>query len=146
MSIRRPLVVLLIALGLGAGACSAAEGQGGVEVSDAWARPSPEGGASSVYFQLVNDGSRLDRLRGGETDLAQTVEMHQTSMQGDLAVMMPVAVVDVPAGESVTFAPGGYHMMLIGLTAPLEPGDIVPLTLFFERAGQVQIAVEVREP
>ncbi len=69
-----------------------------------------------------------------------------TTMGGGMMTMREVDRIEVPAGETVVFEPGGYHVMLLDLAEPLEVGDTVEVTLTFERAGDVVVTAEVREP
>jgi hypothetical protein len=72
------------------------------------------------------------------------VGIHETLMQDGVAEMGPVEGVDVPAGTTVTFEPGGYHVMLEDMAEPLEVGATVTITLTFEQAGDVTIDADVR--
>jgi copper(I)-binding protein len=63
---------------------------------------------------------------------------------GDVMRMRPVDGVEIRAGQTVTLRPGGFHLMLIGLSQPLRQGETVPVTLRFERAGDVQVALSVQ--
>jgi copper(I)-binding protein len=72
------------------------------------------------------------------------VEIHTTFRDGDVMRMRPVAAIEVPAKGAVTLAPGGMHVMLMGLTKPLAIGEAVPLTLTFERAGAVTVQAMVQ--
>jgi hypothetical protein len=71
------------------------------------------------------------------------VEIHEMTMEKDVMRMREVKGVDVPAKKSVELKPGGYHLMLIELKAPLKPGDKVPVTLRFEKAGEVKAELAV---
>lgn len=149
-------------------ACSGAGSDGGVEVADAWARPSPMvAGAGAAYMTITNDGSEADALLGAASDVATTVEVHETvTMEapaatdgmggmetpaptdgtgGEMMGMRPVERVEIPAGGTVKLEPGGYHVMLIGLTQELEVGSTIEITLTFEKAGEVTVEAEVRE-
>lgn len=109
-------------------------------VRDAWSRataPSQKNGA--VFLTIDNAGGPADRLTGAGSPHAERVELHNHTMQDGVMRMRPVPSVDVPAGGSVTLEPGGYHVMLMGLTAALEEGDVVPLTLTFEHAGTIEV-------
>jgi copper(I)-binding protein len=75
--------------------------------------------------------------------VSRTVELHEMKMDGDVMRMRQVAAVDVPAGGSVALEPGGLHVMLLGLKAPLKEGDRFPMTLRFEKAGEVKVEVHV---
>jgi copper(I)-binding protein len=95
---------------------------------------------------IRNNGSIADKLVKVETDAAKTVETHTVIKEGDVMKMRPVPGIDVPANGQVKLEPGGFHVMMMDLTRKLNVGDKVKLTLFFERAGQVQLDVTVRAP
>lgn len=135
-------------LALVAAACGSASGEvGAVRVADAWARPGEAGGTSAIYFNLHNEGSEEDALLGASSQVAEHVELHMSMMSDDGTMSMrPQADVPLPAGERVAFEPGGLHIMLIGLTGDLDPGDEVSINLRFRNAGEVNILVPVREP
>jgi copper(I)-binding protein len=75
--------------------------------------------------------------------VAATAEMHETVMDNGAMKMQPVASVDLPAGKSVKFAPGGLHVMLLQLATPLKVGTALDLTLVLQKAGEVTISVPV---
>jgi len=103
----------------------------------------PTGGA---YLRVENRGAQGDRLVSASADVSRSVELHEMKMDGDVMRMRPVAAVEVPAGQSVVLEPGGVHIMLLGLKAPLKEGDRFPLTLKFEKAGEVKVEVHVEAP
>jgi hypothetical protein len=84
-----------------------------------------------------------DRLVSAGTPVADTTELHTTVRDGDVMRMRPVAGIDLPAGRPVALSPGGLHVMLLGLRAPLKEGETIPLTLTFERAGTIEVRVPV---
>ena len=92
------------------------------------------------------DTAQADRLTGAATDAAAAVEIHETTMENDVMSMHPVDGIDIAAGESVSLAPGGLHIMLIGLQRNLIAGEKLDLTLTFEKAGQVSVEAEIRQP
>jgi len=100
----------------------------------------PTGGA---YLRLENHGDHADRLLSASADVSRSVELHEMKMQGDVMRMRAVDAVEVPPHQSVALAPGGIHIMLIGLKAPLKEGDRFPMTLKFEKAGEVKVEVVV---
>ena len=119
----------------------------GIVVEHPWARATaPRQPAGAVYVTLRNTGARDDRLIGAATPIAETSGLHTTRNDGGIMRMRPVKVVEVPAGAAATLAPGGQHIMLVGLTEPLEVGNLLPLTLTFERAGTVDIEVFIDIP
>jgi copper(I)-binding protein len=117
-----------------------------VTVLEAWARPSPmSAGNGAVYMSLANQGDRDDALLAVESDVAEAVELHETTMgENEVMRMQPVARIDVPAGGSTSLEPGGKHVMLIGLKQELSPGQTITLTLNFERSGPLIVEAEVR--
>lgn len=120
---------------------------GSITIEHPWARPSAtENGAA--YFELVNSGTETDRLIGASAAIASTAELHVTSIDAQgVATMRPVQAIDLPAGGRARLSPGGLHLMLLGLTQPLEDGQRFPLTLTFEHAGTATVDVEVeRQP
>ena len=116
----------------------------GVKVTDAWARATPgrarNGGA---YLTIVNEGRRDDRVMAVKSDVANRVEIHTHLNDGGIMRMRKVDGVDVPSGGSVTFKPGGYHLMFIGLKTPFKKGETFPVTLEFEKSGQRAVTVTV---
>lgn len=120
---------------------------GGVKVTAAWARATAgKARAGAAFLTITNSGAAADRLTGAATDRAKHAMVHQNIVENDVASMRHVMALDVPAGKSVTFAPGGYHVMLMGLTAPLKKGERFPLSLTFEKAGTVTVTVTVEGP
>lgn len=112
-------------------------------VQDAWARPTVAGQTVGAAYFRLELGPAGDRLLSVSTIQAKTVEIHSMNMEGDVMRMRPVESVELPAGQSVEFKPGGLHLMLIGLKTPLKVGNRVPVSLKFERAGALQIDVPV---
>ncbi len=117
---------------------------GAITIEHPWARPAATGN-SAAYFVIQNAGEG-DRLLGVASDVAASVEMHSTTIDAQgVGRMVPVQAVDVPQDAEATFAPGGLHVMLVGLKQPLKEGQEFPLTLTFEKAGAVTVEVEVEK-
>jgi periplasmic copper chaperone A len=116
-----------------------------VMVMDAFARASavPTAKAGVVYMTLSNRAAAPDKLLQITTKSAATAEVHESAEKDGVATMRPVAGLEIPAGGSVELKPGGYHIMLMGLEAPLKKGDMVMLQLKFERAGLVEVMAHV---
>ena len=114
-----------------------------VKVEGAWARPTVAGQQGGGGFMSITSAAG-DRLVGGSTPVAKRFELHTMAMKGDVMQMRQVDAIDLPAGQKVEFKPGGLHVMFIGITKPLAPGSKVPVTLKFERAGEVKTEFEVR--
>jgi len=96
--------------------------------------------AAAGYFTIVNAGDSADRLTAVDVDFASMAMMHtsETDATG-VTRMIDVDSVEVPAGATVKFAPGGLHVMFMGLTAPIAEGVLLPGTLVFEHAGKVPV-------
>jgi copper(I)-binding protein len=111
-----------------------------IAASGAWARPTPPGATTgAVYATLTNHG------RSPDSPSAAKVEFHSMSMAGGVMRMAPIAgPQSIAPGASLKFAPGGSHIMLIGLKGPLKAGAHVRLTLTFAKAGAVTIDAPVR--
>lgn len=117
---------------------SAPHHQPDVQVLQPWSRPAVAGTNAIGYMVLANRGRAVDVLEKVESPVAASVEMHQASMAGGVMTMTPVQMVAVPPGGQVTFGPGGYHLMIIGLKRGLKAGDEVPATLSFASGAKVQ--------
>ncbi len=101
---------------------------------------------TAAFLKIINSSPENDRLLRIETDLAQAVEIHLSEIQNDVMTMRPVAGIDIPASHTVELKPGGYHIMLIRLQREIKPGEIYPLTLVLEKAGNLIVEAEVRAP
>ncbi len=120
-----------------------------IRIVDPWARAAMQMGGTStsaVYLVIRNEGEQADRLLGAESEAAQTVELHQSKMEGGTMKMEPVEAIDIPPGGQVELKPGGLHIMLIGLKRDLPAGERLTLVLHFERAGDIEVEAEVRQP
>lgn len=136
--------VAAIFLGLIIAACDTQ--QPGLYPVDIWARPGMQDGNSAVFFDIVNGSEVEDRLIDAKSDIASAVEIHETTMVDSAMKMERQLFVNIPPGETISFKPGGLHVMLIGLQKQLNPGDSFPITLFFENTGEIEVLVPVQEP
>lgn len=116
---------------------------GDIVIDQPWTRAAGANGNGGGFMNLRNTGSQADRLVSAASPVARVVELHTHVRDGDVMRMRPVQDIPVGAGETVQLRPGGFHIMLIGLNAPLQQGTRVPLTLRFERAGEVQVELAV---
>jgi len=117
-----------------------------VRVEKPMARPSMAGQNSAVYFTVVNPGPNDDRLLAVSGDAADAIELHETVDDNGVMRMTPHPEgFVVPAGGTVTLAPGGKHVMMVGLHQDLTTGQTITLTLTFEKAGQIQVKAPVME-
>lgn len=119
--------------------------KGDMTVQDPWARATVGAGAGAAFLSLKNSGPADDHLVGAAAPVAKLAELHTHIKEGDVMRMRQIEEIDVPAGGTTTLQPGGLHVMLIGLKAPLAAGASFPLTLSFAKAGDVTVEVEVRD-
>jgi copper(I)-binding protein len=137
-------VLSLAGLLLASGAAPA-ETIGSISVENAWSRAVPSGSKVAVgYLAIRNDGDEPDRLLAASAPFAGATEIHHTSMADGVMRMRPVPDgVPVPAKSTVLLEPNSYHLMFMQVTKPLKEGDTVTAKLTFERAGSVDIALQV---
>ena len=147
MSIARSLSYVALLACLFAAPAQAQEVKAGdLVISQAWSRATP-GGAKIAggYLTIENKGTAPDRLISGAGDVAGKVEIHEMAMNNGVMTMRPLDKgLAIEPGKTVKLAPGGLHLMLMDLKNPLKQGDKVPLTLKFEKAGEVKLALDVQ--
>lgn len=117
----------------------------GVEVHEAYAISSMPGARSGAAFMIIhNHGGPDDRLLAARSPAAERVEIHTHVMEDGIARMTRVEEpLALPADGEIVMERGGLHVMFLGLTESWDDGDIVPLTLVFEKAGEITIEVPV---
>ncbi|WP_434631156.1 copper chaperone PCu(A)C [Chromobacterium sp. CV08] len=120
---------------------------GSIHIGHPWSRAmplaSPTGG---VYLSLENQGKGADRLLSASTPRAASAELHtHVNDNGVMRMRKVEGGVEIAPGQTVKFAPGSYHVMLVGLKQPLKAGDRFPLTLNFEKAGSIVVDVVVQD-
>jgi copper(I)-binding protein len=151
MSVRK-ILMTLVALFTLMGMCAvtaAANAQqykaGALTIDHPWARASiGEAKNSAAYMKISNSGDAPDRLTAVKTDAAEHVMLHESRMEGDVMKMVHLPNgVEIPAHGSAELKPLGLHVMLMGLEAPLKDGGTLPLTLVFEKAGEVPVTAKV---
>jgi len=134
---------VLFALALLAAASAASVRAADVEITEAWARATAGASKNGVaYFTITNHGPD-NAVIGALTSVAERTGLHGHEMDGDVMRMRPVESIDLPSGSTVTLAPGGLHVMLMGLTAPLAEGAWFPLSLEFADGGTATTNVMV---
>ena len=96
--------------------------------------------SSAAYVSIINHGKTADRLLDATSNLARKTELHLMEMDNGVMKMRPVEDgIDIPAGKTIHLAPSGYHVMLIGLNAPLTADSMFEITLVFQNAGEKTI-------
>lgn len=139
----KTLRILMVVAGVIFATAPAMAQTGALEVNHAWARATPGKSDIGAAYLTIRSPT-ADRLVGASTPVAKEAQLHTMTMSGMVMKMRPLAAVNIPAGQPIALAPGGVHVMLIGLKSPLKPGQSFPLTLTFAKAGKrtVDVAVE----
>jgi copper(I)-binding protein len=138
--LRFRLLAPTLVAAIGLSACGT--GEPDLEISHAQAGE-PAAGSSQVVVAVRNDGTGDDTLVGAETAAAAAVEMHLTEVVDGRASMTQQDSVPIPSGDTVSFQPGGLHLMLVVPDATVTVGGTFELTLHFERSGDRTVQVEV---
>lgn len=141
--------LLAASFALAAIACSPAsdaqQRAGAIVLEDPWSAATPSGASVAAgYVTIRNTGANPDRLLSASTPRAGRTEIHEMSMDNGVMRMRPLPSVTIAAGGAVTFAPGGMHIMFMDIGAPFTDGATIPVTLRFERQGEVQATFTVR--
>ena len=118
---------------------------GSIDVHDPWARASAGmARAGAAFMGLRNEGEMPDRLVAASAEVSKSVELHTHIKDGDVMKMRRVDGIDLPVGGTVMLEPGGFHIMFMGLKAPLKQGSSFPLTLTFRKSGPVTVDIPVK--
>jgi len=138
-------MAVVLTLGVLAAPVPIAAGESSIEIDQAWVRATPKGAnIAAGYFTVTNRSSAPDRIVSVATALAGRVEMHSMMETNGIMQMRPMeGGLPIPAGGTVSFSPGGNHLMFFGLSEPFAEGAQVPLTISFEKAGRIDVALNV---
>ncbi len=114
---------------------------GDIEIGHPWSRATPIGAkVAGGYFTITNKGSSPDRLLSISSDVSDKAELHEMAVKDGVMTMRPVVGgLEIPAGGTVALAPGGYHLMFVGLKQQPKQGEKFSATLTFEKAGAVTV-------
>ncbi len=139
--------LLIATLALVAGAVLAHSHQAGdIEVRHPWARATPPGAkVAAGYLEIRNAAAQPDRLLAASTGVAKRVELHVTQSEGDVMRMRQVKSLEIPARSRLELRPSGSHLMLVDIARPLVKGERFAMRLRFERAGELEVQVEVQD-
>lgn len=135
----RPLHALWLTAALAVPAQAA-----GLTVSNAWFRALPNNLPAAGYFTLKNTGTKAVSLTGADSAACGMLMLHKTEHMGGMNHMSMVDSVDVAAGGTLSFAPGGYHLMCMDPTAALKPGAAVPVALKFADGTTLKMEFPVK--
>ena len=103
--------------------------------------------SSAAYLSITNHGAMADRLLAVESGLARKTELHKMEVTNGVMKMRQIdGGIAIPAGKTIQLAPGGLHVMLIGLKAPLNADENYQVTLVFEKAGKVELTGLAKRP
>lgn len=104
----------------------------------------PNAPVAGGFLTIENTGAEPDRLISARSDIAGDTQIHEMAMQGDVMKMRPLANgLEIPAGKTVVLAPGGFHIMFMGLKQTLVEGETITVTLTFEKAGTVDVVLPI---
>lgn len=118
---------------------------GSLVIVDPWSRATPGGArVGAGYLAVENRGAEPDRLLGVEAEVSAAGELHETIVEGGVARMKPTGALAIASNGRLELRPGGYHLMLPGLSRPLKEGERFAATLIFEKAGRVPVTFAVR--
>lgn len=146
LTITTTLIILLATI---IAACQSAPEGPAISVEGAWGRPSPKIATAGAFYMLIkNDGSEADNLEAAESSACGVVELHESYKTDEGAMgMRPVETgIEVPAGGEAVLKMGGLHIMCIDKLEDFEVGAVLPLTLNFEKSGEIEMEIEIREP
>lgn len=117
----------------------------GLKIEGAWSRATPpKAPTGAAFMTITNGGADDDVLLGASAEVSKVAELHlHLDLDGTMQ-MREVESIEIRPGQTITFEPGGLHVMLIGLKQPLAQGQSFPLTLNFEKAGPVVVPVDVQ--
>lgn len=116
---------------------------GGIQVEGAWARATAPGQDTAIVDMTIVS-EKAAKLTGFATPLSQSAEMHSMTHDKGVMKMREVQAIELPAGQRVNLGEAGFHLMLIGLRAPLKAGDSLPLTLNVQVADSSSVKIEVK--
>jgi copper(I)-binding protein len=117
-----------------------------IKIEQVWARATPSGAQTgAAYMTLINNGASADRLVSASTPVAHQIQFHKETEDNGVSRMREVHNVELSPGGKVIFKPGDMHMMIVGIRQPLKEGQTFPLTLQFEKAGQIDVTVPIKK-
>jgi copper(I)-binding protein len=140
---RRNGRILLLAIGILISACGSSRG---IEVEEAWVRSGVKDGNTAAYMTIENPSSQEVSLLGVASDISQFAELQLSQAGADgVMQMIPQESIHLPAGGRLELKPGSYHVMLIGLSQDLIPGDTITITLDFENHEDISVTILVKD-
>ncbi len=148
ISKKTQLMLVLLLLLLSLSACGGSKGPD-IQISGVWARQSPMAATNGAAYMIIeNKGNEDDALIGADADVSDVVEIHEMVIdENNVMHMKPVEGqrLVIPAKSKVELKPGGYHIMFIGLRKQLNEGDVIDITLRFEKSGERKVQAPVKK-
>ena len=142
---RNTLALLVVALGFGFSVQAQEAKVGSIKVEHAYTRATVPGQQVAGGFMKIENKGAADQLISASSPVANEMQLHTMVMDGNVMKMREVKTIDVPANGSVELKPGSLHLMFMDIKAPLKAGESVPVKLKFQKAGEVEIKVPVRD-
>jgi copper(I)-binding protein len=118
---------------------------GSIHISQPWSRATPKGAASAAgYMTITNNGTTPDRVSCVSSEASAQCQIHSMTMEDGVMKMRPIeGGLEILPGQTITLAPGGFHMMLVDLKHPLEAGQTMKATLKFDHAGTIDVGYPI---
>jgi periplasmic copper chaperone A len=118
---------------------------GPIQVFDPWVRVAKSGDNTGSFMLIKNTGSQSDRLLKVECGVSMMTGLHETIMDGDVMKMSEIPALDIPANGQVELKSGGYHVMMMSVSQDLKEGEMMKMTLTFEKAGPLEIEAVIKK-
>lgn len=143
-TISRSLMIALALLAMNSAASSHEYKAGDLTIQHPWSRATPPGAkVGGGYLTIINNGNSADRLVGGSAEISTRFEIHDMAVEDGIMKMRPAGPIEIAPGATLSLAPGGKHIMMVGLTQTPKEGDTIAGTLVFEKAGTVNVEFKV---
>lgn len=117
---------------------------GNLKIDDAWIRSGQTGQMTGAFMEIKNKGA-ADKLVAASSNAAKVTELHASDTTNGVMTMRKIDSMEIPADGELKLKPGGYHIMLIGLNRPLVAGEMLPIKVKFENAGEVTVQAKVKD-
>jgi hypothetical protein len=119
-----------------------------IQIEQPYAFATLPGTATGAAFMAIKNSGEADRLIGAKSKVSEITEIHENLIDPDDGTMMmrKIRGIDIPPNNEIALKPTGYHIMFIRMKEPLTMGQTTPLTLTFEKAGDVEVEVAIIAP
>jgi copper(I)-binding protein len=143
----RKLLLLFFLSSIAMGLISCGPAEPSIKVTDIWGRISPRSATNAAFYMDIRNGGREgDRLMGAESSGCGITQIHETKIDAQgVASMQHIEEIEIPASETVSLEIGGLHIMCINKQREFGAGDRIPITLVFDKSGEMHVEAEIRE-